>query len=60
MKDAKQMKTVPYSNVVGSVMYSMVSTRPDIAYGLGLISIFMSKPSREHWKAVKWLLRYLK
>ncbi|XP_073039066.1 secreted RxLR effector protein 161-like [Primulina eburnea] len=54
------MKDVPYSNAVGSIMFSMVSTRPDIAYGLGLISRFMSKPSREHWQAVKWLLRYLK
>ncbi|XP_073271570.1 secreted RxLR effector protein 161-like [Primulina huaijiensis] len=58
--EAVYMKSVPYSNAVGSVMYSMMSTRPDIAYGLGLVSRFMSKPSREHWQAVKWLLRYLK
>ncbi|XP_073152743.1 secreted RxLR effector protein 161-like [Henckelia pumila] len=58
--DANHMKSVPYSNAVGSIMYSMVSTRPDIAYGLGLISRFMSNPSEEHWRAVKWLLRYLK
>lgn len=38
------MKNIPYSNAVGSIMYSMVSTRPDIAYGLGLISRFLSKP----------------
>ncbi|XP_073153455.1 secreted RxLR effector protein 161-like [Henckelia pumila] len=54
------MKTVPYSNAVGSMMYSMVLSRPDIAYALGLISRFMSNPSTEHWQAVKWLLRYLK
>lgn len=54
------MKSLPYSNAAGSVMYSMVSTRPDNAYGLGLVSRFMSKPSRENWQAVKWLLRYLK
>lgn len=58
--ESAHMKNVPYSNATGSIMYSMVSTRPDIAYGLGLVSRFMSKPSREHWQAVKWLLRYLK
>lgn len=58
--EANFMKNVPYSNGVGSVMYAMVSTRPDIAYGVGLVSRYMSRPSRVHWQAVKWLLRYLK
>ena len=60
MVEGKLMKGVPYSNDVGSTMYAMVSTRPDIAYGVGLISRFMSRPGRIHWQAVKWLLRYLK
>ncbi|XP_073132799.1 secreted RxLR effector protein 161-like [Henckelia pumila] len=54
------MKNIPYSNAVGSIMYMMISTRPDISYALGLVSRFMSKPSREHWQAVRWLLRYLR
>ncbi|XP_062114332.1 secreted RxLR effector protein 161-like [Humulus lupulus] len=54
------MKDVPYSNAMGSMMYAMISTRPDIAYGTGLVSRLMSKPSPEHWKVTKWLLRYLK
>ncbi|XP_073121017.1 secreted RxLR effector protein 161-like [Henckelia pumila] len=54
------MKKVPYSNAVGSIMYLIISTRSDITYGLSLVSRFMSKPSRDHWKAVQWLLRYLK
>ena len=54
------MKKVPYSNAVGSLMYEMIGTRPDIAHGLSLVSRFMSKPSKDHWNAVKWLLRYLK
>ncbi|KAH9680700.1 hypothetical protein KPL71_026653 [Citrus sinensis] len=58
-RDIEHMKTVPYSSTVGSVMYSMVCTRPDIAHGVGVVSRFMGNPGREHWNAVKWLLRYL-
>ncbi|KAJ9557170.1 hypothetical protein OSB04_011784 [Centaurea solstitialis] len=43
-----------------SLMYAMVCTRPDIAHAVGVVSRFMSDPGREHWEAVKWLLRYLK
>lgn len=57
--ESKYMKKVPYSNAVGSLMYAMIGTRPDIAYGVSLVSRFMSKPSKEHWSAVKWILRYL-
>ncbi|KAH9769620.1 hypothetical protein KPL71_012083 [Citrus sinensis] len=58
-RDIEHMKTVPYSSTVGSIMYSMVCTRPDIAHGVGVVSRFMGNPGREHWNAVKWLLRYL-
>ncbi|XP_047326536.1 secreted RxLR effector protein 161-like [Impatiens glandulifera] len=54
------MKNVPYSNAIGSVMYLMVSTRPDIAYTVSCLSRFMSNPGISHWNALKWLLRYLK
>lgn len=41
-------------------MYAMVGSRPDLAYRVGLVSRFMSKPGELHWEAIKWLLRYLK
>ncbi|PKA59147.1 Retrovirus-related Pol polyprotein from transposon TNT 1-94 [Apostasia shenzhenica] len=41
-------------------MYAMVSTRPDIAFAVGVVSRFMANPCSEYWEAVKWLLRYLK
>ncbi|XP_061357835.1 secreted RxLR effector protein 161-like [Gastrolobium bilobum] len=58
-EESQYMSSVPYSNVVGCLMYDMIGTRPDIAYGVNMISRFMSKPCKEHWSAVKWLLRYL-
>nr|KYP42640.1 Retrovirus-related Pol polyprotein from transposon TNT 1-94 [Cajanus cajan] len=53
------MSKVPYVYAVGSLMYPMVCTRPDVAYVVGTVSRFLSNPSREHWNAVKWILRYL-
>lgn len=56
----KVMESVPYSNDVGSLMYAMIGSRPDIAYAVGLVSRFMSAPGEEHWNAVKWLMRYIR
>ena len=54
------MKNVPYSSAVGSLMYAMICTRPDIAYAVGAVSRFLTNPGKEHWTAVKWILRYLR
>ena len=54
------MSKVPYASAVGSLMYAMVCTRPDIAHAVGVVSRYMSHPGIEHWNAVKWILRYLR
>ena len=38
----------------------MVCIRPDIAHVVGVVSSFMSRPRKQHWEAVKWILRYLR
>jgi ATP-binding cassette subfamily B (MDR/TAP) protein 1 len=53
------MKSVPYAPAVGSLMYVMVATRPDIAYAVGLVSRFMHNPGRPHWNVVKHIFIYL-
>ena len=58
-KDEK-FENVPYTSAVGSLMYAMICTRPDIAYAVGVVSRYMSSADWEHWQAVKWILRYLK
>ncbi|KAL0366969.1 UNVERIFIED_CONTAM: Retrovirus-related Pol polyprotein from transposon TNT 1-94 [Sesamum radiatum] len=57
--EKEKMEKIPYSNAIGSVMYLMVSTRPDIAYAVSCLSRYMSNAGTPHWEALKWLLRYL-
>ncbi|KAH9800545.1 Integrase catalytic domain-containing protein [Citrus sinensis] len=54
------LKQSPMQCAVGSIMYAMVCTRPDLAHRVGVISRFMGNPGKDHWNAVKWVLRYLR
>ena len=54
------MAKVPYASAIGSLMYVMVCTRPDIAQAVGAVSRYMNNPGKLHWEAVKWILRYLR
>jgi hypothetical protein len=51
---------VPYAIAIGSLMFAMVCTRPDIAHVVGVLSRYMSKPGKEHWTIVKRVFRYLR
>ena len=57
--EREYMAKVPYANAVGSLMYAMVCTRPDISQAVGVVSKYMHDPGKEHWQAVKWILRYI-
>ena len=54
-----KMENVPYSQVVGSLMYLMISTRPDLFYSANLVGRYMTNLGKRHWKVTKWILRYL-
>lgn len=41
-------------------MYAMIYTRPDICYGVGLVSQFHSNPEETYWQAFKKIMKYLK
>lgn len=57
-EDKDFMKHIPYSSAVGSLMYDMICTRPDISHAVGVVSRFMSNLGKAHWDVVKWILRY--
>ena len=48
-----------YQRCIGSLMYLMICTRPDIAYSVGVLSRHVSCPGKAHMQAVKWVFRYL-
>jgi hypothetical protein len=54
------MSEYPYRELVGSLMYLSVCTRPDISQAVGVLARYMSAPQKEHWDAAKQLLRYVK
>ena len=60
IQDRKYMDTIPYREAVGSLMYLMTSTRPDIAQAVGAVSKHNNNFGPQHWTAVKRIFRYLK
>jgi hypothetical protein len=59
-EDVEYMSRVAYSSAVGSLMYAMVCSCPDLSYAMSLVSRYMANPGKEHWKAVQWIFRYLR
>lgn len=49
-----------YQKAVGSLMYLMLGTRPDIAFAISHLAQFCSDPAEKHWIAIKRVFRYLK
>nr|GEW09260.1 retrovirus-related Pol polyprotein from transposon TNT 1-94 [Tanacetum cinerariifolium] len=59
-EDKEDISRVPYSSAVGSLMYAMVCTRPNLAHSVSVVGRYMHNPGKMHWEAVKCILRYLK
>ena len=61
-KEENSEKTVkvPFKEVTGSLMYLMLSTRPDIAFAVNQISQFCKNPRPAHWAAAKRIFTYLR
>ena len=53
------MRNCPNTSAVASLMYTMLCTRPNICYAMGIMSRYQSNLSFEHWTAIKHILKYL-
>ena len=49
-----------YRQVLGEVLFCMVTCRPDISFAVIKLSKFAVNPAKEHYLAMKYLCRYLR
>ena len=54
------MSLVSYASAIGSIMYVMLCTRPNVSYALSVTRKFQSEPGEGHWVVVKNILKYLR
>ena len=59
-EDREKMSVVPYASTIGSIMYAMLCTRPDVCLAKSLAGRYQSNPGVDHWTVVKNILKYLK
>jgi hypothetical protein len=59
VKDRETMSNMPYASAIGSIMYAMLCTRPDVSNALSLTSRYQSDQGVEHWTVVKNILKFL-
>jgi len=53
------MKSIPYRQAVGCLLWLAMGTRPDIAYAVSQVARFCENPGKSHWEAVQRIFRYL-
>ena len=58
-QETTTMRSVPYREAVGSLLWLSLGTRPDIAYAVSQVAKFNSNPGLTHWKAVQRIFQYL-
>jgi len=58
-KEDEKFDTRTYQRAIGCLTYAATISRPDLSTAISILSKFMSKPSVEHWKGVKRVLRYV-
>ncbi|GJW58924.1 retrotransposon protein, putative, ty1-copia subclass [Tanacetum coccineum] len=58
--EIQRMQNIPYASAVGSIMYAVRCTRPDVAFAQNITSRFQQNPGEVYWTAVKNILKYLR
>ena len=58
-KEDEKFDTRTYQRAIGCLTYAATISGPDLSTAASILSKFMSKPSVEHWKGVKRVLRYV-
>nr|GEW44806.1 ribonuclease H-like domain, reverse transcriptase, RNA-dependent DNA polymerase [Tanacetum cinerariifolium] len=53
------VNSTEYRSIIGCLRY-LLHIRPDLSYSVGLLSHFMQEPRKQHMKAIRQVLRYVK
>ncbi|KAK8541026.1 hypothetical protein V6N13_026490 [Hibiscus sabdariffa] len=56
-QERERMSQIPYASAIGSIMYAMICTRPNLSYALSMTSRYQANPGEGHWTAVKNILK---
>ncbi|GJV38046.1 retrotransposon protein, putative, ty1-copia subclass [Tanacetum coccineum] len=59
-EELDRISRVPYASAIGSIIYAMTCTRPDVSFALSMVSRHQQNPGEGHWTAVKNILKYLR
>ncbi|KAK9044536.1 hypothetical protein V6N11_058435 [Hibiscus sabdariffa] len=59
-QERERMSQISYASAIGSIMYAMICTRPDLSYALSMTSRHQANTGEGHWVAVKNILKYLR
>ena len=52
LAEAVQMKNMPYRELIGSLLWVVNGTRPDVSFAVNTLAKFTSNPGLVHWKAL--------
>ena len=56
-EETERMKVIPYASAIGSIMYAMLCTRPDVCLAMSLARGYNGNPGVDHLTMVKNILR---
>ena len=59
-EDAEPFDSKKYREAIGSLIFAMTCTRPDISWIVSKLAQYSKSPTVHHWTAVKNVFRYLK
>ena len=58
-EEVTRMKSMPYRELIDTLLWVASGTRPDISYAVGTLAKFTNNPGEIHWKALLRVLGYL-
>jgi hypothetical protein len=58
-EDADLIQRFPYRQIIGSLLYISIWTRPDISFAIGKLAKFNTHPTIQAIHATQWLMQYL-